>query len=106
LDRPQAFGNRHVSSDASYSSYPQQHHITFISKFNVQMLYLPGLQNVVADFLSCLSPTPRPAGAVVAAPVAAAMVDFQAMATEQILCWETQHLLGGTSLIIALKKSR
>jgi hypothetical protein len=30
----------------------QQRHLAFISEFNVQMLYLPGLKNVVADFLS------------------------------------------------------
>jgi hypothetical protein len=28
----------------------QQRHLEFISEFNVQMLYLPGLKNVVADF--------------------------------------------------------
>jgi hypothetical protein len=31
----------------------QQHHLAFVSEFNVQMLYLPGLKNVVADFLFC-----------------------------------------------------
>ncbi len=29
----------------------QKHHLAFISKFDLQMLYLPGLKNVVADFL-------------------------------------------------------
>jgi cleavage and polyadenylation specificity factor subunit 1 len=28
----------------------QQHHLVFISEFNVQMLYLPCLQNIVTDF--------------------------------------------------------
>ncbi len=28
----------------------QQRHLAFISEFNVHMLYLPGLKNVVADF--------------------------------------------------------
>jgi hypothetical protein len=37
----------------------QQCHLGFISEFNVQMLYLPGLKNVVADFLSFPSP-PHP----------------------------------------------
>jgi hypothetical protein len=37
-----------------------QRHLAFISEFNVQMLYLPGLKNVVADFLSCLPPPPTP----------------------------------------------
>ncbi len=30
----------------------QQRHLTFTSEFNVQLLYLPGLKNVVADLLS------------------------------------------------------
>jgi hypothetical protein len=30
----------------------QQRHLAFISEFNVQLLNLPGLKNVVADFLS------------------------------------------------------
>ncbi len=30
----------------------QQRHLAFISEFNVQLLYLPSLKNVVADFLS------------------------------------------------------
>jgi cleavage and polyadenylation specificity factor subunit 1 len=34
----------------------QQCHLTFISEFNVQMLYLPGLKIVVADFMSRPSP--------------------------------------------------
>ncbi len=36
----------------------QQRHLAFISEFNVQMLYLPGLKNVVVDFLSHPSPPP------------------------------------------------
>ncbi len=31
----------------------QQCHLAFISEFNVQMLYLPSLKNIVANFLSC-----------------------------------------------------
>jgi hypothetical protein len=38
----------------------QQCHLAFISEFNVQMLYLPGLKNVVSDFLSRLSHPPSP----------------------------------------------
>ncbi len=37
----------------------QQRHLTFISDFNVQMLYLPRLKNVVADFLSRPPPPHR-----------------------------------------------
>jgi hypothetical protein len=36
----------------------QQHHLAFISEFNVQLLYLPSLKNVVADFLSRPPPPP------------------------------------------------
>jgi hypothetical protein len=37
----------------------QQRQLAFISEFNIQMLYLPGHKNVVADLLSQLSP-PKP----------------------------------------------
>jgi hypothetical protein len=71
----------------------QQHHLAFISEFNVQLLYLPGLKNVVADFLS--RPYQTTTGSV-AATSAADLVDFEEMAAEQNHCPETQHLLGGT----------
>ncbi len=35
----------------------QQRHLAFISEFNVQLLYLPGLKNVVAVFMSRPPPT-------------------------------------------------
>jgi hypothetical protein len=38
----------------------QQRHLAFISEINVQMLYLSGLKNVVADFLSRPFPPPPP----------------------------------------------
>ncbi len=66
------------------------------------MLYLPGLKNVVADFLSRPSP-PGPTGTV-AATTAADPVDFEAMAAEQNSCAETQRLLGGTSLKLAFRQ--
>ncbi len=58
----------------------QLHHLAFISVFNVQLLYLPGLKNVVADFLS-RSP-PQTTGAV-AATMAADQVNYKEMAAEQ-----------------------
>ncbi len=63
------------------------------------MLYLPGLENVVADFLSRPSP-PDPTGTV-AASAAEDPVDFEAMAAKQNSCAETQRLLGGTSRKLA-----
>jgi hypothetical protein len=52
--------------------------LAFISEFNIQMLYLPGLKNVVADFLSRPSP-PEPTGDIAAA---ADPVNFEAKAAE------------------------
>jgi hypothetical protein len=68
----------------------------------VQLLYLPGLKNVVADFLSC--PNQTTTGSV-AATSAADPVDFEEMASKQNCCPETQHLLGGTSLKLAFRKT-
>jgi hypothetical protein len=58
----------------------QQRHLAFILEFNVQILYLPGLKNVVADFSSC--PNQMTAGSV-AATLATDPVDFEEMASEQ-----------------------
>jgi hypothetical protein len=63
----------------------QKRHLAFISEFNVQLLYLPGLKNVVADFLS--RPIPQPTGSVAA--TAADPVDYEEMAAEQNHCAET-----------------
>jgi hypothetical protein len=81
----------------------QQRQLAFISEFNIQMLYLPGHKNVVADFLSRPSP-PGPNGTVAAA-AEADPVDFEAMAAEQNSCAETQSLLGGTSLKLAFRQA-
>ncbi len=67
------------------------------------MLYLPGLKNVVADFLSRPSP-PEPTRNVTAA-AAADPVDFEAMAAVQNSCTEMQRLLGGTSLKLAFRQA-
>jgi hypothetical protein len=79
----------------------QQCHLAFISEFNMQMLYLPGLKNVVADFF--VSPFPTPLES--AETVAADPVDFEAMAAEQNRCAETQRLLGGSSLQLAFRQA-
>ncbi len=73
----------------------------FISRFNVQLLYLPGLKNVVADFLFC--PLSKSTGTVAATAVADP-VDFEEMAAKQNRCAETQLLLGGTSLKLAFAR--
>ncbi len=79
--------------------------MAFISVFNVQMLYLPGLKNVFADFLSCPpGPLPPEPSGTVAAEAAADPIDFKAMAAEQICCAKTQRLLSSSSLKIALDK--
>jgi hypothetical protein len=80
----------------------QQRHLAFISEFNVQLLYLPGLKNVVADFFI---PTTPPSTGTVAATAAADPVDLEEMAAEQNRCPETQHLLGGTSLKSAFRQT-
>jgi hypothetical protein len=66
------------------------------------MLYLPGLKNVVADFLSC--PNQTTTGSVNAA-LAADSVEFEEMAAKKNRCQETQRLLGGTSLKLAFRQT-
>jgi hypothetical protein len=78
----------------------QQCHLAFISEFNIQLLYLPGLKNVVADFLS--RPNQTATGSV-AATSAADPVDFKEMVAEQNRCPETRRLLGSTSLKLAFR---
>jgi hypothetical protein len=70
----------------------QQRQLAFISEFNIQMLYLPGLKNVVGT------------GNVTAA-AAADPVDFEAMAAEQNSYAETQRLLGGTSRKLTFRQT-
>ncbi len=64
----------------------------------MQLLYLPGLKNVVADFLSC--PNQTTTGSV-AATSAEDPVDLEEMAAKQNSCPEMQRLLGGTVLKLA-----
>jgi cleavage and polyadenylation specificity factor subunit 1 len=86
-------------------SQRQQRQLAFISEYNVDLLYLPGLKNVVADFLS--RPTPPPpesSGDTVAAAAAVEPIDFEAMAAEQVRCAETQRLLGGSSIKVVSRR--
>jgi hypothetical protein len=89
----------HVSAPISPR---QQRHLAFISEFNVQLLYLPGLKNVIADFLSSTNQT---ATGSVAAMLATDPVDFREMAAKQNHCPKTQRLLGGTSFKLAFRQS-
>ncbi len=68
----------------------------------MQILYLPGLKNVVADFLSRPNQTTTES---VAAASAAGPVDFEEMAAEQNRCPETLRLLGGTSSKLAFHQT-
>ncbi len=64
----------------------------------MQILYLPGLKNVVGDFLSRPA-IPEPSGIIA---MAAYPVDFEA---EQNHCMETQHLLVGISHKITFRQA-
>ncbi len=74
----------------------------FISVFNLQLLYLPELKNVVADLLS--RPLPE-STEIVAATAMADPVDFKEMAAEQNCCAKMKRLLGGTSLKLAFRQT-
>jgi hypothetical protein len=93
-------------------SLRQQPHLAFIPEFNVQMLHLPGLKNVVANLLSrpslpFTSPPPPPpeSDKTVAFLAAADPVDFEAMAAKQNRCAETQCLLCGSSIQLAFHRA-
>jgi hypothetical protein len=96
--KPLVIALSHVSVTISHR---QQRHLAFISEFNVQLLYLPGLKNVFADFYP---PPPESAGTV-AAMAAADPVDFEEMAAEQNHCAETQCCLGSTCLKLAFRQA-
>jgi hypothetical protein len=65
-------------------------------------VYLPGLKNVIADFLS--RPLPK-STETVAAMAAADPMDLEEMAAEQNPCPERQRLLGGPSLKLAFRQT-
>ena len=79
----------------------QQRHLAAIAEFTSDLRYLPGPQNVVAD---ALSRPPEPTAAAAAAATMEDPIDFQAMATEQKSCAETQKLIAGpTALTISFQ---
>jgi hypothetical protein len=78
--------------------------LAFISEFNVQMLYLLGLKNAVANFLSCPPPPSPEQSRTITAMAAVYPVDFEAVATKQYRCAVTQRLLGNSSLKLALQQ--
>ncbi len=70
----------------------QQRQLSFISEFNVQLLYLPGLKNDVANFLS--HPPPQTTR-LVTTTTAADLVDYKEMAAEissDITAWACRCL--------------
>ncbi len=77
-------------------------HFSCFSPYFTQMLYLPSLKNVVADFLS--RPNQATTGSVAAASPPDP-VDFEEMAAEQNCCPKMQRLLGGTSLKLAFRQT-
>ncbi|OBQ32412.1 MAG: hypothetical protein AN484_27985, partial [Aphanizomenon flos-aquae WA102] len=74
----------------------QQRHLAFVSEFNVLLVYVPGPENVVADFLSRPPQVPE----ATTAAAATTPVNFQALAAAQLTCKETQQLLTSNSLQI------
>jgi hypothetical protein len=70
----------------------------------VTALYLPGVKNVAANFLSPF-PTALEFTETVATSAAADPVDFEAMAAEQDRCAETQRLPGSSSLHLAFRQA-
>ncbi len=84
---------------APISSCLQRH---LVSEFNVQVLYLPGLQNIIANFKFRHSLLLQLTGDVAVA-MAAALINFETMVTKQNRCPETQHLLGSSSLTVAFR---
>jgi hypothetical protein len=81
----------------------QQRHLAFISEFNVQLLYLPGLKNVVADFMSRPSPPPP----LELSPPRRRQIQWisRRWPPSKNRCPETQRLLGGTSLKLAFRQT-
>jgi hypothetical protein len=81
----------------------QQCHLVFISEFNVQMLYLPGLKNFDANFLSRPSPPPPRFAETVAASAPADAVNFKTIATKENSCAEMHRLLDRSSLQLVFR---
>jgi hypothetical protein len=84
-------------------SHRQQCHLAFISEFNVQLLYLPGLKNVVAVFFPAPSPPTNHWNS--RRHSSGRSSGLEEMAAEQNRCAETQRLLGGTSLKLAFRQT-
>jgi len=84
----------------------QQRHLAFISEYTTQLVYVPGMSNVVADALS--RPLSSSATAAVALSCAAitdkAPFEFRDMTLRQILCPEVQSLCSSPELRIVTQK--
>ncbi len=82
----------------------QQRHLAFISEYTNQLVYVPGMSNVVADALS------RPAAATAGTAQVCAVIanrlplDLKDMALRQILCPQVQALPASPGLRIIIHK--
>jgi hypothetical protein len=78
--------------------------LSFIAEFTSDIQHVAGVDNPVADALSCpTEPTAAQVPIVVAVLATADTVDFAAIAAHQPLCTETQKALASSSVLI--KKS-
>jgi hypothetical protein len=102
LDRPQTVCyHLHISCVSPYlTSTTAPFGVN--SEFNLQLLYLPGLKNVVVDFLS--RPLPE-STKTVPSTAAADPVDCEEMAADQNHFAEMQRLLGSSSLKLAIHQT-
>jgi hypothetical protein len=82
----------------------QQRHLTFISEYTNQLVYVPGTSNVVADALSRLAAAAAGTARVCAAIADRSAHDLKDMALRLILCPQVQALRSSPGLLIITQK--
>jgi hypothetical protein len=82
----------------------QQHHLTFISEYTNQLVYVPGTSNVVADTLSRPAAAASGTARVWAAIADRSPLDLKDMALRQILCPQVKALCSSPGLCIITHK--